>query len=340
MKRLRNLFDTAHEDLDAVLAKMSVEALREIVHEMLGELDERARARFIATLIARAARGSSGWEPAAVSDAQVAEVLAFVQGAKRMGRAEPSDVDERLRIGLTAFVGKNYESAQRVFGALLPPICQGEIDLGQDELADEVLGSDLTGCATQYVVSVYMTYPAAERADAVLAAINLVREIGPFWEPLREMERVAVEPLPDIKDFLPRWRSVIVNRSKRERAGDWDTTEDRWLREVVQYLKAQTAWPSSLDRRGEPMTFAHGAEVSAMPATGRLLERHSKRPPDWLPTIAMCEANSSTVQHSPPRASVARICLRTSSGHGAQARVCRVCAAGSVRPTTPRPSSE
>jgi hypothetical protein len=38
-----------------------------------------------------------------VSDEQVAEVLAFVKAAKRVGRAKPSEVDEYLRRGSGAF---------------------------------------------------------------------------------------------------------------------------------------------------------------------------------------------------------------------------------------------
>ena len=69
-------------DLDAALATMSADALREVVRELLLELDERAHARVVGSLIARAARGGFGWAPAAVSDEQVAE-------ERRFGTATP-----------------------------------------------------------------------------------------------------------------------------------------------------------------------------------------------------------------------------------------------------------
>jgi hypothetical protein len=50
------------------------------------------------------------------------------------------------------------------------------------------------------------------------------------------MERVAVEPLPGLEQFLPRWRAVIESRPAGRRTSDWDTENDRWLREVVQRL--------------------------------------------------------------------------------------------------------
>ncbi|MBI4509686.1 MAG: hypothetical protein HY698_08605 [Deltaproteobacteria bacterium] len=237
MRRLRKAAQTAATDLDAALATMSAEALREVVHEVLLELDERAHARVVGSLIARAARTGSGWAPAAVSDEQVAEVLAFVKAAERIGQADPSEVDEYLRRGSTAFLRKDYASAHRIFGALLSPIGDGNIDLGQHELVDEVLGADIAECAAQYVVSAYMIAPVAGRAEAVRAAIDLVRGVGHFWEPLREMECVALEPLPHLENFLPRWRGLIASKLAAKRTSDWDTEEDRWLREVVQRLE-------------------------------------------------------------------------------------------------------
>jgi hypothetical protein len=51
---------------------MDADALRELVHDLLLELDGRAHARVVSSLIARATRGGSGWAPAAVSGAEVA----------------------------------------------------------------------------------------------------------------------------------------------------------------------------------------------------------------------------------------------------------------------------
>ncbi len=237
MRRSPKVVEKVSSDLDTALGTMSAEALREVVHEVLLELDDRAHARVVASLIARAARTGVGWAPAPVTDEQVAEVLAFVKAAEQVGQADPSEVDEYLRRGSAAFLRNDYASAHNIFGALLPPIGEGNIDLGQHELVDEMLGTDVAECATQYVVSAYMLAPVAERAEAVRAAIDEVDSVGHFWEPLREMERVAVEPLPDLAAFLPRWRTLIASKPATQRTSDWDTEEDRWLREVVQRLE-------------------------------------------------------------------------------------------------------
>lgn len=237
MRRSPKVAEKVPSDLDAALATMPAEALREVVHQVLLELDDRAHARVVASLIARAARTGAGWAPAPVTDEQVAEVLAFVKAAERVGQADPSEVDEYLRRGSAAFLRKDYASAHRIFGALLPPIGEGNIDLGQHELVDEVLGADVAECATQYVVSAYMLAPVAERAEAVRNAIDRVHGVAHFWEPLRELERVAVEPLPDLASFLPRWRTLIASNLATKRTSDWGTEEDRWLREVVQRLE-------------------------------------------------------------------------------------------------------
>ena len=78
-----------------------------------------------------------------------------------------------------------------------------------------------------------MTATEQNRGQAVLSAIDEMRGIGCFWEPLGELERVAVEPLPKFESFLVQWRALLEERAVGERNSDWDTDEDRWLREVV-----------------------------------------------------------------------------------------------------------
>lgn len=225
------------DDADAALASLSADELRDVIRGMLLELDDKARSRVMGSLIQRAARSGTGWAPAALSDDDVAEVLAFAEAAERVGQAAPSEVDENLRRGSSAFLRKDYAAAHKILGALLLPIGNGEIDLGQDEMVDEVLGADTQECAAQYVVSAYMISPPAGRAPAVRAAIDEVHGIGLFWEPIREMERVAVEPLTGFAAFLPEWRALIEGRRAEARKTDWDTEEDRWLREVVRRLE-------------------------------------------------------------------------------------------------------
>ena len=237
MSRRRTTPEPARSDVDAALAALSVHDLREVVGEMLLALDEKAYSSALNSLIQRAARSGSGWAPTPLSDDEVAEALAFAKTAERVGQADPSEVDEHLRRASGAFLRKDYAAAHQIFGGLLRPIGGGEIDLGQDEMVDEVLGADIAECAAQYVVSAYLLSPPAKRADAVRAAIDEMHGVGHFWEPIRELERVALEMLPGLDDFLPRWRALLAQKPTGERSRDWDTEEDRWLREVVQRLE-------------------------------------------------------------------------------------------------------
>jgi hypothetical protein len=238
MRRTRNRApEPARNDIDEALASMGADELREIVRDMLLELDERAHGRVVNSLINRAARGGFGWAPAALSDDDVSEVVAFAKAAERVGQADPAEVDERLRRGSGAFLRKDYAAAHRIFGALLRPIGEGEIDLGQHETVDEVLGTDTGECAAQYVVSAYVLAAPAQRGEVVRLAIEEVRGVGYLMEPIREMERVAVEPLPGLDDFLPQWRAVVAQQAGGERQSDWDTEADRWQREVVRRME-------------------------------------------------------------------------------------------------------
>ena len=224
-------------NIHAALAAMDANELRDIIRDVLLELDDRAHGRVVGRIIERATRNASGWTPPRPSDDAVARVISFAEAAKRVGYADPSDVDDYLQQGANAFLSKDYTAAQQIFRALLLPISEVEIDLGQHEMVDEVLGTDVDKCAAQYVVSTYMVAEPAQRVQTVRAAITEMSGIGHFWEPLRELEKVAVEPLPELDDFLPRWRVLIEDNAKTERRNDWDTDQDRWLREVVQRME-------------------------------------------------------------------------------------------------------
>ena len=120
----------AHNDIDTALAALSADALREVLREVLLELNDKAHSSLVNSLIQRAVRSGSGWAPTAVSGDEVAEALAFAKAAERVGRADPSDVDDHLRRASGAFLRKDYSAAHRIFGALLRPIGDGEIVAG------------------------------------------------------------------------------------------------------------------------------------------------------------------------------------------------------------------
>ena len=91
------------------------------------------RIRVVTGLIERAASRNSGWASAARGLDEVVEIVAFVQAARRVGYADPRDVDEPLRRGSVAFLRKDYSAARGIFDGLLQPLAEREIDLGQHE---------------------------------------------------------------------------------------------------------------------------------------------------------------------------------------------------------------
>jgi hypothetical protein len=140
--------------------------------------------------------------PAGHTEALVGDIVGLAEAAMRISYAEPWEVDDFLREGSNTFLGRDDRAAAQIFRALLIPRGEGDFHVGQDEMVDEVLGTDFQACATQYAISTYMTAMMQNRGQAVLSAIVEMRGIGYFSEPLREMERVAVEPLPELDAFL------------------------------------------------------------------------------------------------------------------------------------------
>jgi tetratricopeptide (TPR) repeat protein len=79
-----------------------------------------------------------------------------------------------------------------------------------------------------------MTGAPAKRAAAVRAAIAAASGVGYFREPLKQIERAAVEPLPGLADFLARWRALVEEEASAPRGFGWGADTHGWLREVVQ----------------------------------------------------------------------------------------------------------
>ena len=100
----------------------------------LEQLDDRPRTALVDALIARAAKGNSGWKPSSPGNEIVREVETFTAAVRRIGYAAPEQIDDYLRQGMKAFLGGDYATARAIYQALLPPIAEAEIDLGQHDL--------------------------------------------------------------------------------------------------------------------------------------------------------------------------------------------------------------
>jgi len=155
-------------DFNSALEAMTAPELRALVRGVLDEVAPDARTAIVDQLMARAVKGRAGWKPSSPSQRIVDNARSFAEAARVVGYADPADVSEHLRLGSKAFLAGDHASARGVFEALLPPIAVVDIDLGQHELVDEVLGVEANTCVAKYVTSVFTTTPLGQRADALL----------------------------------------------------------------------------------------------------------------------------------------------------------------------------
>lgn len=223
-------------DLDEALANMNADELRELAHDMFLELDNRAHNRIVNSLMDRAARNKSGWHPDGPPRESIEEIVSFAEHATQNGYADPEEVDDYLQEGSNAFLSKDYQGATEIFRALLLPISEAEIDLGQHEMLDEVLSIDVSTCAAQYVVATYMITAKESRAEVVKETMLEVYYEGHFWHPLEALEKTSIEPLPDFDRFLLDWRKMLETNIEEGRRYQNDD-QNGWLREVVQRME-------------------------------------------------------------------------------------------------------
>jgi hypothetical protein len=215
-RRVRRTSATERVEIEQALDALSAPELRAVVRGILDDVDEDVRTTLVDRLLAQATRGSSGRKPARPSPRIVADAQAFAEAARRVGQADPDDVTEHLRRASKAFLAGDHASARAVFDAILPPVASVDIDLGQHELVEEVLGVDAQVCVAQYVASVYTTTPLRGRVDAVLRAIGDAHGVGTLFSPIKDMEDVTAGALPELQAFLPLWvKRLDCRRSSR-----------------------------------------------------------------------------------------------------------------------------
>jgi hypothetical protein len=231
LRHRRHRVPAKDPEIDQALDAMSAPELRAAVRAVLEEVDADVRASVVDALIARATKATSGWRPTRPSQRIVEEAKSFAEAARHVGHADPDDVTEHLRRATKAFLAGDHASARAVFEAILPPVASIDIDLGQHELVEEVLGVDTRACVAQYVASVYTTTPLRNRADAMVGALEQVEGVGALSSPIKDMEDVSAGALPDLMAFLPLWVKPL--QRFRPSKDEWETEHERWLREAV-----------------------------------------------------------------------------------------------------------
>ena len=220
--------------LDAALDAMNAGQLRDLIRSLILQEDEPTAMRLLRTVSNQATRDSGNWKPPPPGKQRVLEIEAFAGAMGRTGQGNPMDVDRCLDDGIHAFLARDHATARRILGALLIPIGNGEVDLGQEQLIDEVLDVDVETCCNQYITAVYMTESPEQRAQAVHAAIEDLWGIHTLDRPVHTLETTLGEPLPELREFVVHWRALVEARIDKAAPSDRDRSEDRWLREAVE----------------------------------------------------------------------------------------------------------
>ena len=215
---------------------MEAEVLRELVRGLLPWLDDKTYSMVTVEILDRAARSRRDWTrtlpPMKVSPRFRSSPRWRSVGATPTLRKWTAIYGRERMLSSPRTIARPF----KIFHALVIPLSECKIDIGQLEMCDEVLGVDVADCAAQYVVATYMTTAPAHRVKAVKTAIDDMCAAEHFWHPLDRIEQMARDamtgtPMPTIG--AGRWRSVS---------------------------KAPTVWLPSRDRRTVRAISAPGAK--------------------------------------------------------------------------------
>ncbi|WP_147443550.1 hypothetical protein [Corallococcus sicarius] len=272
------------KSLHDALSTLPAEALRAVIAEALEWQGEGPRGKLEEALLRRVAAAGAGEGSAGPPSARVVDVERFAAAAQRVGCADPSEVDDALQQGIRASRAGDHATACAIFRALLLPVANADIDLGQDELVEEVLSVDLQDCTIRYLAAVYMTTPVAARADAIAAAIDEVPGLAYFSDPVEELQAALGGTLPDRDAFLSAWISRLERDAKP--ASLWESEKERWLRAAIgrrdgiaglervarttKHPQAAQAWCDAVKAAGDVSKLLRAYEASAALVTSRV----------------------------------------------------------------------
>jgi hypothetical protein len=204
------------DSFESALSSLSLDALRRFTRDHLRGLDLEARRAFAETLIGFAAR-HGGWRPARAADALLLEdIRSFVRLAARGIEVSPDAIDVLFDRANKVFFAGEMELARDAYEALLRPLADAEIYLGQHEMYSEVLRNDLGDVVARYRVAVWTSAPPEQRAEALWNAVFWTHDLESWGTPLEQLERAAIGPLSGWEEFLPTWDAWVE--------AHWNTT--------------------------------------------------------------------------------------------------------------------
>lgn len=233
------------DELDRHLAPLSREELRDVIRGVWADLEPSDRDRLERTLArAAAARGELQLE-----DPDLARDVAAFAG--RHGYADPRAVDALFARILRASIAGHHAVVRSSVEALLPPLASLEIDLGQDEMIDDVLTTSIHAVGASYLRSVYCTTELGARPDALADAIEFFEPLAAVGRPIAAMQEVSPAPLPDLDAFLPRWLERVQTDQKSPSRRD-----EGILREALLRTGGPDALAAYARDHRDPLAFA------------------------------------------------------------------------------------
>ena len=202
---------SAPDTLRAHLEQLDASALRDVLVELSADLEPTKRALLvdIATRKVVKAKGRralpSGEDPQRLA----ADASRYARSIRDTARGDPADIDA-LFARLNAAWMRGEHQAFRAGVMEIAGALDGGVDLGHDELYSEVLATDVHELAHRLLVSVYLTTPAGERPAEVAKANDAMDVLMATTDrPIHAMEKVALEPFPDLDDFARAWAAHL-----------------------------------------------------------------------------------------------------------------------------------
>ncbi|HEU4538906.1 MAG TPA: hypothetical protein VFS00_32525 [Polyangiaceae bacterium] len=228
-------------DFEAALGALSREQLCEFLRTYAHSLDEGGRRAFDEALVLFDRGAGSGLFPISRRDSNLLDDIAdFLKDAQSEGEGEGGDFfefDELLERIANVFQRGDYRLARSAYEALLGALASASGPSTEyDDLAAEIFATMLSDASARYLVSIYATTPARERAQAVWGALEGPARVGHLHAPLATLERYASDPLPDFGPFVAQWVSLLEDKVRASRRGprpEREAAPERLLREAV-----------------------------------------------------------------------------------------------------------
>jgi hypothetical protein len=215
-----------HDEFERALSELKADEVAQWAREYFVAQDERVRRRMLDGVLAAVRRRNPEFQIRTSKDEHLEdEVAAWATQEFESAAVESVAVEALLDRVNRQYLTGDFQRVGRLYGRLFWGLEQWERARPDESTGDEMLNGTLEQAGLRYLVSLFLTTPAAGRPRAMLHGCDLVDRMCLLVDPMKQLlDEAPLEIGDSLRDFEPAWQDLLEReliRTKEEGHDLW-----------------------------------------------------------------------------------------------------------------------